>query len=84
MVVTATFYLLIYSIGIDWLFSIRLVCKRIDPAYCIAIVFITLKMCLIAVSDNLNFSSSCFIDGTCVVPLAPAAMTMSGSTFHPC
>ena len=72
-----------YSIGIDWLFSICLLCRRIDPAYCIAIVFIALNVCLTEVSDNLNFVSSCFIDGTCVVPLAPAEMTISGSTFHP-
>ena len=32
----------------------------------------------------LNFVSSCFIEGTCVVPLAPAVMTMIGSTFQPC
>jgi hypothetical protein len=32
----------------------------------------------------LNFVSSCFIEGACVVPLAPAVMTMIGSTFQPC
>jgi hypothetical protein len=72
-----------YSIGIDSLFSIRLLCRRIDPTYCIAIVFIALNVCLIEFSDYLNFVSNCFIDMTCVVPLAPAEMTISGSTFHP-
>ena len=27
--------------------------------------------------------SKCFIDGMCVVALAPATITMSGATFHP-
>ena len=73
-----------YSAGIGWLFSIRLLCRRIDAAYCIAIVFIVLKVCLMEVSQRLNFVSSCFIEGACVVPLTPAVMTMSGSTFQPC
>ena len=30
-----------------------------------------------------KFVSSSFIEGVCVVPLAPAVMTMSGLTFHP-
>ena len=46
-------------------------------------VFISLNVCLMAVSGNLNFVSRSFIEGICVVPLAPAVMTMSGSTFHP-
>ena len=40
-------------------------------------------VCLMVDSGSLNFVSRSFIDGVCVVPLAPAAMTMSGSTFHP-
>ena len=31
----------------------------------------------------LNFSSRIFIEGMCVVALAPAVMTISGSTIHP-
>jgi hypothetical protein len=73
-----------YSIGIAWLFSIRLLCRRIELAYCMALVFITLNVCLTEVSDILNVCSSCFIDGACVVPLAPTVMTISGSIFHPC
>jgi hypothetical protein len=49
-----------------------------------AIVFIVLNVFLIKVSDSLNVCSSCFIDRACVVPLAPATMTISGFTFHHC
>jgi hypothetical protein len=49
-----------------------------------ALVFIVLNVCLTAVSDSLNVCSSCVIDGVCVVPLAPAVMTMSGFITHPC
>ena len=72
------------SVGIVWLFSIRLLCSRMDPACCMAMVFIALNVCFIEDSRSLNFVSSCFIEGMCVVPLAPAVMTMRGSTFHPC
>ena len=34
-------------------------------------------------SSILNFSSKIFIEGMCVVALALALMTISGSTFHP-
>ena len=46
-----------------------------------AMVFIALNVCFMEVSQMLNFVSSCFIEGTCVVHLAPAVMTMMGSTF---
>jgi len=36
-----------------------------------------------AVSGSLNVVSRSFIEGVCVVPLAPAVITMSRSTFHP-
>ena len=32
---------------------------------------------------SLSFVSRFFIDGMCVVALAPATSTMSGATFHP-
>ena len=73
-----------YFVGIAWLFSIRLLCRRIELAYCMAMVFISLNVLLMLFSDILNDCFYCFFDGTCVVPLAPAAMTRSGSTFHPC
>jgi len=55
----------------------------IDPAYCMAMIFISLNVCLIVDSGSLNCVCRSFIEGTCVVPLTPAVMTMSGSTFHP-
>ena len=55
----------------------------IDIACCIAMVLISLKVCLICFSGFLSFSSRIFIDGMCVVALAPAVMTINGSTFHP-
>jgi hypothetical protein len=49
-----------------------------------AIVFISLNACFVGFSGILNVCSSCSIDGVCVVPLAPAVMTISGSVFQPC
>ena len=48
-----------------------------------AIVLISMKVCLIVSFGILNFSSKVFIEEVCVVALAPAVMTISGSTFHP-
>jgi hypothetical protein len=59
-----------YSVGIAWLFSIRLLCKRIELAYCMAIMFIFLNVWSTLFLGILNVCSSCFIDGACVVPLA--------------
>jgi hypothetical protein len=52
-------------------------------AYCIAIVLMFLKVFLMAVIGILKLVLSNFIDGICVVALAPAVMTRRGSTFHP-
>ena len=60
-----------------------LLCRIIDIACCIAMVLISLKVCLIVFSSLLNFSSKIFIEGMCVVALAHAVMTINGSTFHP-
>jgi len=79
-----SFSFICYFVCRGWLFFIRLVCRRIEPAYCIAIVFIVLNMCFMEVSQRLNFVSSIFIEGACIVLLAPVVMTMSGSTFQPC
>ena len=46
-------------------------------------VLISMKVCLIVSFGILNFSSKIFIEGVCVVALAPVVMTISGSTFHP-
>ena len=45
-------------------------------------VLISLNVCLMVVYGILKFVSRSFIEEACVVPLAPTAMTMSGSTFH--
>ena len=57
--------------------------RILDIACCIAMVLISLKVCLIVFSGILNFSSKIFIEGMCVVALAPTVMTISDSTFHP-
>ena len=65
------------------MFSSLFLCRIIDKACCIAIVLISVKVCLIVFSGILNFSSKIFIEGMWVVALAPVVMTISGSTFHP-
>ena len=52
-------------------------------AYCIAIVLMFLKVFLMIGIGILKCVLSDSIDGICVVALAPAVMTMRGSTFHP-
>ena len=54
-----------------------------ECAYCVAIMLICLNVFLIFVIGSVNVVSNFFIDGICVVPLAPAASTMSGATFQP-
>ena len=76
------FYVGFLSTGRGSLFSSLFLCRIIDIAYCIAIVLISLKVCLIVFSGILNFSSKIFTEGMCVVALALAMMTISGSTFH--
>jgi hypothetical protein len=57
--------------------------RRIDMAYFIAIILMFLKVFLMVGIGNLNLFSSDFIDGMCVVALAPAVIIIRGSTFHP-
>ena len=52
-------------------------------ACCIAMVLMSMKVCFKVSFGILNFSSNILIEGVCVVALAPAVMTISGSTFHP-
>lgn len=52
-------------------------------AYCMAMVFMFLKVFRMADIGSLNLSSSIFIDGVCVAALAPAVITMIGSIFQP-
>ena len=48
-----------------------------------AIMFISLKVLLMACFETLNFASRVFIEGMCNVALALAVITISGSTFQP-
>jgi len=41
------------------------------------------KVCFGAISGSLNLVFRSFIEGVCVVHLAPTVMTMSGSIVHP-
>jgi hypothetical protein len=52
-------------------------------AYLIAIVLMFLKVFLMIGIGILNLFSSDFIEGMCVVALAPAVIIIRGSTFHP-
>ena len=65
------------------MFSNLFLCRIIDIACCIAMVLISLKVCLMVFFGILNFSSKIFIEGMCVVALAPDVMTINGSIFHP-
>ena len=71
------------SIGRGSLFSNLLLCKIIDMVCYIAMVLMSMKVCFKVSFGILNFSSNILIEGVCVVALAPAVMTISGSTFHP-
>ena len=54
------------------LFSNLLLCRIVDIAYYIAMVLMSMKVCLIFFVGILSFSSKIFIEGVCVVALAPA------------
>ena len=54
-----------------------------ECANCVAIMLICLNVFLIFVIGIVNDVSCFFIDGICVVPLAPATSTMGGATFQP-
>ena len=49
----------------------------------VTIVLICLNILLIFITWGLSYVSKLFIDGMCVVALAPATKTMSRATFHP-
>jgi len=72
-----------YFVGSGWFFSTFLLYRMIDPIYCMAMVLIALKVYFRVDSGNLSLISKSFIEGACVVPLALAVITISGSTFHP-
>ena len=65
------------------LFSSLRFWTNMECAYCVAIMLICLNMFLIFVIGIVSVVSNFFIDGICVVPLAPTTSTMSGATFQP-
>ena len=76
------FYVGFLSTSSGLLFSSLLLCRIIDIVCGIALVLISLKVCLIVFFSILSFSSKIFIEEMCVVALAHAVMTINGSTFH--
>ena len=54
-----------------------------DIAYCMAITLISSNVCLMFTLGILYITSIFFIEGMCVVALALAVMTSSGSIFQP-
>ena len=52
-------------------------------ACCKAMVFISLKVCLMVVFGIWNIFSTIFVEGMCIVTRVVAIMTISGSTLHP-
>ena len=70
-------------IGIGSLFSILLLCIIMDIAYYMAMTLIASNVFLILCLGILNVVSIFSIEGLCVATLAPAVMTISGSTFQP-
>ena len=77
------FYIGFLSTGSGSLFSSVLLCRIIDIACCIAMVLISMKVCLIVFFGILNFSSKIFIEGMCMDALASAVITINGSMLHP-
>ena len=71
------------SSGIGSLFSILLLCRIMDIAYCIAMTLIASNVFLMLCLGVLNVVSMLSIEGICVAALAPAVMTISGSIFQP-
>ena len=71
------------SVGRGSLFSTLLLYKIIDMACCIAMVLMSMTVFFLVLFCIFNFSFCILIEGLCVVALAPAVMTISGSTFHP-
>ena len=69
------------SIGSGSLFSILLLCRIMNIACCMAMTLIASNVYLMLSLRILNVVSILSIEGMCVVALAPAMMTISGSTF---
>ena len=57
-------------VGSGSLFSILLLCRIMDIAYCMAITLISSNVCLMFILGILNIASIFFMEGVCVVALA--------------
>ena len=77
-------YVVCKSVGSGSPLSIFLLCNIIDMAWCIAIVFISLNVFFISFFGILSLVFRIFIEGMYVDVLAPAVITISGSTIQPC
>ena len=77
-------YLGWYLVSRHWfVFFIHLLKRIMDIAYCITMVFISLKVYLKALGRILNIFFRIFMEDMCVVALAPTIMIIKGSTFDP-
>ena len=70
-------------IGSGSLFSILFLCRIMGIAYCMVMTLISSNVYLMLSLGILNVVSIFFIEGVCVVVLAPAVVTISEFTFHP-
>ena len=71
-----------YELFMGCLFSSRRLWIKIECAYRVAIVLICRNVLLICDVGSLSCVSNAFIEGMCVVALAPEANTISGATIH--
>ena len=71
------------STGRGSLFSNLLLCKIIDMACCIAMVFMSMMVSFVVLFGIFNCSSNILIEELCVFAIAPAVMMSTSSTFHP-
>jgi hypothetical protein len=72
-----------YVVGSGWLFSRRPFCKIVELRCWMAIVLMFIRVSLILDFLKLYVVLRIWIEGLCMVPLAPAKMTRRGATFQP-
>jgi hypothetical protein len=72
-----------YGSRSGWWFSILRLCKRIDIAWWMAIMFMFLRVCLMVGMGSLKVVWSEFMEGMWVVAWAPAVMIIIGATVQP-
>jgi hypothetical protein len=73
-----------YGSGSGWWFSILRLCKRIDIAWWMAIMFMFLRVCLMVGMGSLKVVWSEFMEGMWVVAQAPVVIIIIiGATVQP-